>query len=71
MNGLTREEWHDFKDKILELTNETLSCVDFHYLHGDSYVMILYYVTEVMRRQLDELNQEFEVLRDAKKEHAE
>lgn len=71
MNGLTNEEWHDFQDKILELTYETLSTVDFHFLHGDSYVMILYYVIEVMQRQLDELKQEFETIRDANKRHAE
>lgn len=71
MNGLTNEEWHDFQDKILELTYETLSTVDFHFLHGDSYVMILYYVIEVMQRQLDELKQEFEAIRDANKRHAE
>lgn len=71
MNGLTNEEWHNFQDKILELTYETLSTVDFHFLHGDSYVMILYYVIEVMQRQLDELKQEFEAIRDANKRHAE
>lgn len=71
MNGLTNEEWHNFQDKILELTYETLSTVDFHFLHGDSYVMILYYVIEVMQRQLDELKQEFETIRDANKRHAE
>ena len=71
MNGLRREEWHDFKDRLLELTYELQNTVDFHYLHGDSYVMILYYTLEVMRKQLDELNQEFEALRDAKKQHAE
>lgn len=71
MSGLTNEEWHDFQDKILELTYETLSTVDFHFLHGDSYVMILYYVIEVMQRQLDELKQEFETIRDANKRHAE
>ena len=71
MNGLTNEEWHDFQDKILELTYETLSTVDFHFLHGDSYVMILYYVIEVIQRQLDELKQEFEAIRDANKRHAE
>lgn len=71
MNGLTNEEWHNFQDKILELTYETLSTVDFHFLHGDSYIMILYYVIEVMQRQLDELKQEFEAIRDANKRHAE
>lgn len=71
MNGLTREEFYDFQNKILELTYETLSTVDFHYLHGDSYVMILYYVIEVMQKQVEELSQEFEAIRDANKRHAE
>lgn len=71
MNGLTNEEWHNFQNKILELTYETLSTVDFHFLHGDSYVMILYYVIELMQKQVEELSQEFEAIRDKNKRHAE